>query len=605
MPLRKNLFYFIITTAILIYVCNNLASQLIFSENQQHLYPLWDPATHAIYGWKMYYHLIHLQPLLFFWEIWSKGLWPFIYYLYQIPFYILTGSGFTGALISSLFGFFLIGFFSFIHFTDSLKTSSPITTSVFLFFLITSPFYLAFSSLAMTEIFGSMMQLLVYIGYLKVTELKTQKSAVLFSLLLTMLFFTKYNYFILVIIPIMINEYFTYTDKWKLRDHFDLLLKVVKKVFTSFTGLFLFVYSIFLIALFSTGGFEFNLFNQKVSVHSIGNTGYVVLYLLIIRFLIYKKRNKAGYFNFLNKDFRIKPLINYFIIPIIIWFVIPYPNHIKEFFGLIVNRQSEGFTIISGFAYYFNVLKNEYFANNLIFVLSMLIFLFAIIRYKNQNPTARFFIIVALIQIILIINHPYKDARFIFTTLLPIWIVIAYEINYWFRKLFRYEIIYYGASIIIISSALIIFKNLSDDKRYIKYAYNLYTERKDFTVGIDKIKNQISSKDKLAITGSLSNILSPALLEWQFGAPAGFGDYVGIISANDYGKLNSATYLLIIVPLETNTNVEMIESYNQQKGKISELISENQINLIVAEQIKNLKISFMLYKIILHSKNHL
>lgn len=594
MHLRKNLFYFIIISGTLIYVCYNLAAQLIFSANQHNLFPLWDPATHALYGWKMYYYLIHLQPLQFLWEIWSKGLWPFMYYLYQIPFYFLTGSSFTGALFSSLFSFFLIGFFSFILFTNSFKTSSPIAISVFVFLLITSPFYLAFSSLAMTEIFGCMIQLLVYISYLKVTELKTQKSAVVFSLLLTVLFFTKYNYFILVIIPILINEYLIYTNKWNLRDHFNLLLKVVKKVFTGFTGLLLFAYSIFLIALFSSGGFEFNLFNQKISVHSIGNTGYVVLYLLIIRFGIYKKKNKIRYLNFLNKDFRIKPVIKYFIIPLVIWFSIPYPNHIKEFFGLVVNRQSEGFTIASSLIYYFNVLKDDYFANGTIFVFSSIIFLLAAIRYKTQNSTQKFFIIAAFIQIILIINHPYKDARFIFTAMLPAWIVIAYEINYWFKKLFRYEILFYIVSIIIIAASIIILNNLSDSKKFNKYAYNLYTESNDFTAGIDKVKNQLGKNDKLAIIGSISNNLSPALLEWQFGAPAGFRDYIGIVSVNDNDKINSATHLLVISPLENSTDVEMIESYKLQAERINNLIKVRHYKLISESKIKSLRINLKL-----------
>lgn len=598
MLLKKNLFYTLLVFLAITYVCLNIASELIYSVKGQNLYPLWDPATHSLYGWKMYYYLVHFKPLLFLWEIWSKGLWPFMYYLYQIPFYFLLTPIFESSLVSSLFSFFLLGILSLILFNLSFKSVSPISSSIFLFLLITCPFYLGFSSLAMTESFGSMMQLVVYVTYLKTLELKTNKSAIVFSILLTVLFFTKYNYFLLVVFPILLNEYLLYSADWKLKNQISLAVKLIKKVFTSFAGILLFTYSIFLFALFSTGGFEFYVFNQKVSVHSIGNTGYVVLYLLLIRFGIYKKKNAAQYFKLLDKDYRLKPLLHYFIIPAIIWFAIPYPNHIKEFFGLIVNRQSEGFTIFSSATYYFNVLKDQYFANTLIFIASLLIFVLAIIRYKNQNQTVKFFILAAVIQIVLVINHPYKDARFIFTALIPIWIVIAFEINFLIIKLLRSTVSLYSFSLIFILSGILLFHNLSVQKVFDKYARKFYTQSQNLSDGFKQIRNQLNVANRLAVIGSISNNISPALLEWQFGEPYGFDDYIGIVSAKEYEKLNPSTHLLIIEPLENSTNSEIIESYRQQENFISDLIKRYKLKLLVDKKIPELQITFHLYKII-------
>jgi hypothetical protein len=337
--LKTNLIFKLLFVGGLFYVCYELAQTSILNVNNHYLFPLWDPATHASYGWKMYFYLVQLKPLLFLSEIWSKGLWPFMFYLYQVPFYLLLGTKFEATLFSSLISFFGIGILSLILFNTYLKVSSPIKPGIFLFFLITSPAYLGFSTLAMTESFGSLMQLIVYISYLKTLDIKSHKYAVLFSLSLTALFFTKYNYFILVIIPIIINEYIAYTISWKLKEHFRFLLNNLRKALSSVTWIILLLYLIFLIVIFKTGGFEFYIFNQFVKVYTIGNTGYLVLYFLIIRFFWLQKRNKINYLEFLGKDFRIKPLINYFVIPLIVWFAIPYPNHIKEFFGLVVNRE--------------------------------------------------------------------------------------------------------------------------------------------------------------------------------------------------------------------------------------------------------------------------
>jgi hypothetical protein len=535
---------------------------------------------------------------MFLWEIWSKGLWPFMFYLYQIPFYLFLGTKLEASLFSSLISFFGIGILSFQLFKTSSKSDSLVGPSIFLFFLITSPFYLRFSTLAMTESFGSLMQLIVYVCYLKTLEIKSHKIAVLFSLSLTALFFTKYNYFILVIIPIIINEYLAYTKTWKLAEHFRFLLNILMKALSSVTWIILILYLIFLSVIFKTGGFEFYLFNQAFKVYSIGNTGFLILYFLIIQFLWQKKRNKFNYSQFLKKDFRIKPIINYFVIPLIIWFAIPYPNHIKEFFGLVVNRESTGFNFFNSILFYFNILENEYYSNNIIFFISLLLFLLSIIRYKNQTRVIKFFIVTSLIQIFLVLNHPYKGARFIFTALIPIWAVIALEINLWINKAFKNKLLLSSVSIIFILGGMLFFHNILETNLMKKYVSGFYIESKTLSNCFHELRAELNPGSKLAVIGSSSNILSPSLLEWEFGKPVGFKNYIGIVSADHYDKLNSATNLLIIAPEKDNRDIETLDSYQQHLKKINELTANNRFKLIIENSIKELKVVFRLYKFI-------
>jgi len=582
---------------LLIYVCIVIAGQTILVVPDHNLFPQWDPATHSLYGWKMYYSLIQLKPLMFFWEIWSKGLWPFMYYLFQVPFYFLTGSQIEASSFSSLFAFLCIGVLAILFFKKALKIFPLVAISVFLLLLISSPAYLAYSSLAMTEVFGSFMQLLVFTSYILATDSKSRKHAILFSVSLTMLFFTKYNYFILAVMPLLINEYIIYTKMWNIRDHIIHMWKSSKRILSSLTGIVLFLYLIFLSILISTGGFEFQLFNQQIFVHSIGNTGYIVLYFLLIRFWILHRKKKANYAGFLSKDFRIKPLITYFILPLVIWFAIPYPNHIKEFFGLIVNRQTEGSTLLGSFSFYFNVLQNNYFQGSTVFYLAFLVFLVALIRFKGQPQITKWLVIAALVQFILVITHPYKDARFIFMALLPLWLVVAMEINNWVTKINTNKMLIYPVSLILISTGIILFHNTVIGDSFKKFAFYIYTESPELTNSFNKIRNQIGNEDRLVIIGGTNNMLSPALIEWEFGAPRGYKNFQGIFLGNDYKTLNNATHLLIIAPLHNNTDVEFLDSYNQHSEKINELISNRKVQFLTESDIDDFNFSFKIYKI--------
>lgn len=582
-------------TVFLIYICIQIAGQSISIVHEHNLYPLWDPATHAFYGWKIYFTIIQLNPLNFLWEIWSKGLWPFMYYLFQAPFYFFTSYRFEASLFSSLFAFLCLGVLSCIFFNKTIKTSPIIAVGVFLLLLISSPVYIAFSTLSMTEIFGSLMQLLLFTTYILVTVSKSRKYAILFSVSLTLLFFTKYNYFILAVVPLIINEYILYTKNWTLKDHIDFLFKSLKRIFSSLTGIVLVCYFIFLSVLISTGGFEFHIFNQRVSVHSIGNTGYTVLYFLLIRFWLLRRKKKIDINGFLNKDFRIKPLINYFIIPLIVWFAIPYPNHIQEFFGLIVNRQSEGATLSSSFSFYFNILKNDYFQSSIVFYFTSLVFIIALLRFRIQAQMTKWLIIATLIQLFLVISHPYKDARFIFTALLPLWLVASIEINSWITKIKLNKIMIYLITLITITIGLFLFQNALHGESFKKFAFSYYTESPELMNGFNKIRNQINNDDKLVVIGSVNNILSPALIEWEFGEPRGYKNFRGIITGSEYKKLNGATHILIIAPLQNNNDTETLDSFNRHSKKIEELFAEDKFQLLYEIDINDFRLSFRIY----------
>ena len=597
--LKKYFLFFSLLAAIFFYICIEIALHSVSRVNQLNLLPYWDPALHSLNGWELCFYLKSLNLPMFLWEIWNKGIWPCMFYLYQLPFYIIVKHQFEGALISSLFAFGCIGVLSAFFFVKLLKELPLISISVFIFLLISSPMYVAFSSLAMTETFGCLMQLFVFTCYLLTIDPESHNPRlyILFAVSLTILFFTKYNYFILAVIPIIINEYLTKTNgttfKYRLRN----LLLILKKLLSGWTGKVLFVYIIFLMALIFTGGFEFHIFNQKVLVHSIGNTGYIILYFLLFRLWLAHRRRKIDWQKIFQKDPRIHALLYYFVIPLTFWFAVPYPNHIKEFFSFIINRNSEGITLLSGIRFYFDIFRMDYFQNDLIFFSASLVFLIALLRYKFQTRVIKWLLIAAVIQIVLVVFHSYKGERFIYTALLPFWLVIAAELNNWSKKINMKKFIIYPLSVIIVFIGIITFNNVLKRKVFNKYAFNLYTNNPALNNSFEWVRKQLHRNDGLIVIGSISNIISPALVEWELGNPSGFRNYIGPISTNEYKKLKIATHLLVIEPMTTNIDVEMHKSFDLHSEKIRNLITEKKISYLSENKIDNPGLIFKIYKI--------
>ena len=602
---KKNIILIAILTTIFLYLCIELYLKTIAVVQRQNLLPLWDPATHSLYGWELYFYLKNFNLPMFFWAIWSKGIWPFMYYLYQVPFYIFFNNKFEGALVSSVFSFGIIGVLSSIFLRKLLINLPLIAISIFIFLFISTPVYLAFSSLPMTEIFGVFMQLMVFTSYLLVTDTEVSnlnKRAVLFAVSLTLLFFTKYNYFILVVVPIIINEYLSFTKTLTFKEKCNNLLMIFKNFLSGITGIVLIVYFVFLYSLILTDGFEFNLFSIKVSVHSIGNTGYIVLYFLLIRFWYLNKKKKISLNKLYDKDYRIRPLIYYFVIPLLIWFAIPYPNHIREFFNSVVNRNTEGITLMSSIPFYFNILRNDYFQNDIFFFAAISIFLVALIRYKSQTRKVKWLIIASISELLLVTLHPYKDARFIFTALLPFWLIIAVEITNWIERIINYKIILYAISIIIIVLGIISFNNALEEKVFNKYAFRLYTHSSELNCGFDWIKKQLrnynSEKDtRLAVIGGISNTVSPALLEWELGKPTGYEGFIGVVPPNDYKKIIIANFILIIEPKPDCKDLELRESFESYSEMIKVLLAGKYTSFVTEKNISDPGLIFRIYEI--------
>ena len=558
------------------YICFLLSSKTIEIVKENNLLPLWDQATHSMEGWEVYFYLRDMNFPMFIWKLWTRGLWPFVDNLYLTIFYFICGPYYYSALISNIVAFIGIGCLSSYILIKLSKNIPIFSTALIILFLISSPMYLAFASLAMLETLGSLVQLLVFISYIYSNDKRDSKHAKIFACSLTILFFTKFNYFFMVSLPILIHEYLMLTNNLTLMEHWKNFLQKLKLLLSYTLGKAFFVYCIIMIILIKTGGFEFYILNQKVFVGDVGGSGHVVLYILLWNFWkLYRKRGEYWQ-NILNMDYRIRPLVYFFCIPVLIWFSIPYPNHINDFFKFIINRKTENIEFLSGVYYYYNALKNDYFYNNILFIIVITIYFISILRYKHQNDSVKWLILTSILQILMIISHHQKQSRFLFLFPVTLWLVACMEIQYWLQKNAVVNYVSIVLSFFVLYYGVAFSKNVMQDARFKKYAFEQYTDNKQLNDSFQWMRDSISEKNSVAVLGK-SDKLSPALFYWNIGPPKGYSHYIGTIDPKKYYLLKKADYLVLIIPNNESSDHEIIQKYQNHSDHVRFLLDNNKI----------------------------
>ena len=583
------------TLAFLSYISFLLSSNTIAIVKENNLLPLWDQAAHSVEGWEIYFYLRNMNLPMAIWKLWTRGLWPFVNNLYLTIFYFVCGPYYHSALISNIIAFIGIGCLTSYILIKLSKNTPIFSVSLMMLFLTSSPMYLAFASLSMLEIFGSLIQLLVFISYIYLNERRDSKAAKIFACSLTILFFTKFNYFFMVFLPILIHEYLLLSSNLTFREQLGNFLKKLKILLSYTLGKAFFAYCLIIIILIKTGGFEFYILNQKIYIGDIGGSGYVVLYVLLWNLWKSYNKKKEYWQYILNMDYRIRPLVYFFGIPVLIWFVIPYPNHINDFFKFLINRKTENIEFFDGVYYYYNALKNDYFYNDPLFIITIIIYFISIMRYKHQEDYKKWLILTSFLQILMIISHHQKQSRFIFLFPVTLWLVICMEIQYWLQKNDVSRYISIVLSLLILYCCFTFSKNAMQDTKFKKFAFEQYTDNQQVKDSFQWIRNSINKNYSIAILGK-SDSLSPSLFYWNIGPPKGYLHYVGTVNPKQYYLLNKVDYIAIIIPNNKNSDYEITQTYQTHADYIRRLLDNNSVAYFDEFNIDSVNLTFRLYR---------
>jgi hypothetical protein len=541
----------VVLTAAAAYVMDLVAQHTIEVVRARRLLPRWDLATHLGHGWLDYHLLVTGQVHRLVWDVWLQGYWPPGLSIYQVPFYLALGGGMTSGLWSSPVAFVLAAATgAAILLRQQRGHGGVLAASLFVSLLISSPFLLAYASVTMTEMLGALGQLVVVYCWLAWRQRPDARRARLFAVSLTALFFVKYNYLVLVAVPLALHEWLERTSGWTPARRLASLWGCTRRILSSPTGLFLLAYLAALQIVASTGGFQLEVLGQRVSVRGVGNSGLVVLYILLLRLWYLHRRGRVDWRRLTSADPRVRPLLLWFVLPVAVWLASPYPNHVRDFANLVINRPLGEPTVGSGIATYLEALRTDYFYSEWILAIVVGAFGVAAVRYRAQPPLMQWLVLAVPLQCAAIGLHQTRVPRFLLLTVVLLCLAAAGEIGRWFAGSRAARAVAGLLAPIALASGVMAAGRVVMDERFTAAAFDHYTDSGPLRAALDSIRAELGAGDRLLVVGQ-NNEISPALFRWELGPPSGVACFPFQIGGA--GRLDPAlaTRVLLLVPLDS------------------------------------------------------
>jgi hypothetical protein len=568
-----------VAAATLVSVARLVDARTVEAVTARHLLPRWDLATHLGQGWVDYHLLVTGRLFRLAWDLWLQGYWPPVLSLFQVPFYLILGATIASGLRSALAAFVLAGLIGCVLLWRVSKAGASLSASVFLALLISSPYLLAYASVTMTETLGALVQLVVLLSYQWHRERQTTRSARLFAISLTLLFFTKYNYFFLLAVPLLLHEWLERTSSWTSGQRVGSLRASLRRAWSSWTVRLVVAYAIGLLVVLGTGGFDVNLFGKRISVHTIGNSGHLVLYLLLGRLWYLHHRGRIRWRHVTSIDPLVGPLLIWFVLPVTIWLASPYPNHIRDFVNLVINRPVGESSVEAGLTTYIDALRTTYFYSDWVLLAVIGSFVAACVRYRDQPPVIRWLVLAIPLQLAAIAIHQTRFPRFLLLTVVLLCLVAASEVGRWFAGQRGLRIVAPIVAVAVLTSGVLAARRVVGEQRFQEVAFENYTDNAILRAAFGEIRSELNGEDRLAIVGQ-SNELSPALLRWELGPPSGATCFPFEIGGAQRIDLSLATKVLLMVAVGADpAPLDETSYYAAQKRTVLEQVDRGELRI--------------------------
>lgn len=560
------------------------------------LLPRWDLAAHLTYGRldAAYLQSLHVHRLLE--DLWLQGYWPPVPSLFQMPFYVLLGGEMTSGLRSSLLAFVLSVAAGSALLGLQWTRAALLPAALFVTFMVTSPFYLAYASVAMTEMLGVLAQLCVLVAHRRYEERRTPAAARTFAISLTVLFFTKYNYFLMLAVPLVVHEYLQRTAGWPLAVRLQRVRQWTGWWLTTPVGALLTVYVAAVLAVTLTGGFAFSVWGRRVAVGTIGNSGYVALYLGLARLWFLHRRGRVDWPRLCAADPRVRPLLQWLVLPVTVWLASPYPNHIKDAVALVINAPMGAPTVGTGLAVYGAAIRADYFAHDGLLALAVVGFALAALRFRSQPPCVQLVILAASLQLAMVFTHHTRLTRFLALPVSLVCLAGASELG--LRVWRRGPLVAGLAAPALLVYALVTTQAIVRAEPFRRLAFEHYVDSPALDAALASLRDAIGPGERVAVLGR-SDALSPGLLAWHLGVPAGerFPPFE-IVKEQDVALLDRTTSIVLIAPTAADlASPEITRNYARHASRLQPWLDAGTFGLSRELPVDDLHVALRFYRL--------
>ncbi|HYM80216.1 MAG TPA: hypothetical protein VEY91_02255 [Candidatus Limnocylindria bacterium] len=474
--------------------------------------PLWDEAAQCLASLRLADAIRHLDVLTFLAVINQQVVWPFVQPVLLMPFFLALGPGYdTGSVGGAvLFVAATIALFAAGAALHSSRGAWVGAASAAL--LLAAPYPHVFGTLGLTEMSGAF--LLATTVALHARAARHRGFDVAAGLTTAALFLCKYNYGLLWLVPLVWHEWTRLPAPSRSAATSQVRAWLAAGRWMQPMPLLVGAGGLAIAAILVTGGGVLDLLGHRVSVHSPGNLAYA-LYLIVIAWALLPVRRRLAEWR--DRWDRLSPHHRVMLVtiafPLALWFVIPYPNRVKEFFGFIVNRAAGPSPwSLEGLLYYPRAFASEYSPSPFV---GWSVLALAFVPPRPGYRAATLVYRALWVGLVATTLHRYHDPRFLFTVAPLVWLSAARAaselVDIALRPLPSQARALLSGAVLVAVLAWVAWG--SPDESRVLAGHRAYRTSDVLAPVMDRVLDLAHEKD--AVLLGYSNPLSPGLLAWH------------------------------------------------------------------------------------------
>ncbi len=288
--------------------------------------------------------------------------------------------------------------------------------------VLASPAHRAYATDVMLESSGACLSLAVLYFYLLHSERDSRRSAITLALVWTVLFFLKYNYWLLVTFAILASEAWhrrtailaatretlRHPLRWLARAPFNPVLIISAALF----GLALYV--------MKTGPLEFHAAGRTIGINRPHGVAHIAWVFFCVQLILWWRRTGRRWADTWTPGDR--TIVLGTAIPIAIWFLIP--KRLGWFLWFLspqnTDQKVEHYVPFYGLSYYWKAMTDDYLGSqSLLIVIVALSAIGLLGAFRGRNAAIFAFLIISAL---LTFHHPMLKNRFIHSWIAVSWV---------------------------------------------------------------------------------------------------------------------------------------------------------------------------------------
>lgn len=477
--------------------------------------PQWDMARRGVDGLQLTDALRRGDAAGFLRQVNESSVWPPLYTLLEASAFLIFGDDYRVPRLL-VCGLFFLSIPAIFWAGCALGGErGPWVGLLAAAFLAASPEFHLYATLNMLEVPGALLLMLCLGAYCRALGSSDPGRWRLAWSLATALFFLKFNYGLMWLVPVLALEAWPARGAWRAAwaaAAYRLRAVEWRRPWPAFVLCYLALVGGILLA----GGLEAEVAGEKLRVRSLGSPLYILYVVSAARFLARPRRSFARWRRWLaGLAPRHRQLVVCVALPIAVWMLVP--PHARDFFHFVGNRSSEmGLLTWESLAFYPRAWMEDYSASAGIGALLLVLAFLPCLAPGRLDPRARVLAAALLFAGAAVVLHPYKLPRFAFTVAPLVWLSAALVLARgcaalearWFSRIPPVAVLALGVAV----TAASLGGGADPNRLYGAFVYRTVSPAVEDL--LDDVLEVARREESVAILGTW-NRLSPWLLEWH------------------------------------------------------------------------------------------